>query len=185
MFFVSRNGFMTPDKQNIEIHDVYIRHRTELCRYLINKVNVSNDEAQDIVQAAFARVIEMDFGDIKNPRALLYKTSYNIAIDQKRHNGVRQRHVQAVVDSDAKVVEELSPDRIHDGKRQLGIVVKALWGMPKKRRSLLIMNRFDGLSYAEIARTVGLSETVVRKHVTKALVDCQKALQAQVGQNSK
>jgi DNA-directed RNA polymerase specialized sigma24 family protein len=83
------------------------------------------------------------------------------------------------------VVEELSPERIHDGKRQLGLVVKALWGMPKKRRRLLLMNRFDGQSYAQIARTVGLSETVVRKHVTKALLDCQKALQAQTNENSK
>lgn len=176
---------MTPEKERLEIHDVYIRHRTELCRYVMNKVNVSNDEAQDIVQAAFVRVIEMDFSEIKNPRALLYKTSYNIAIDQKRHSGVRQRHIQAVVDTDAKVVEELSPARIHDGNRQLRIVVEALWGMPKKRRKLLLMNRFDGLSYAEIARRVDLSETVVRKHVTKALIDCQKALQAQVGKNPK
>ena len=176
---------MTPEKDRLEIHEVYIRHRTELCRYVMNKVNVSNDEAQDIVQAAFARVIEMDFSEIKNPRALLYKTSYNIAIDHKRHSGVRQRHIQAVVDTDAKVVEELSPARIHDGNRQLRIVVEALWGMPKKRRKLLLMNRFDGLSYAEIARRVDLSETVVRKHVTKALIDCQKALQAQVGKNPK
>ena len=48
-----------------------------------------------------------------------------------------------------------------------------------------MMNRLDGMSYAHIARTVGLSETVVRKHVTKALLDCHKALQAQAGQNSK
>jgi RNA polymerase sigma-70 factor (ECF subfamily) len=176
---------MMPEKEHLEIHEVYIRHRTELCRYVINKVNVSSDEAQDIVQTAFARVIEMEFSEIKNPRALLYRTSYNIAIDQKRHSGVRQRHIQAVVDTDAKVVEELSPARIHDGRRQLTIVAKALWDMPKKRRKLLVMNRFDGLSYAEIARRVDLSETVVRKHVTKALIDCQKALQAQAGKNSK
>ena len=176
---------MALEKERLGIHEVYIRHRTELCRYVINKANVSNDEAQDIVQSAFARVIEMDFSEIKNPRALLYKTSYNIAIDQKRHSGVRQRHIQAVVDADAIVVEELSPARVHDGKRQLNIVVKALWAMPQRRRKLLMMNRFDGLSYAEIARTVGLSETVVRKHVTKALVDCQRALQARAGKNSK
>ena len=97
---------------------------------------------------------------------------------------MRQRHAQAVVDS-GTAVEELSPDRIHDGKRQLGLVVKALWAMPKKRRKLLMMSRFDGLSYAQIARTVGLSETVVRKHVTKALLDCQKALQVQMDQDSK
>jgi RNA polymerase sigma-70 factor (ECF subfamily) len=175
---------MTPESQKPEMHDVYIRHQQELCRYIIRKVNVSNDEAQDIVQAAFTRMIEMNLSEIKNPRALLYKTSYNMAIDFKRHGGVRQRHAQAVVDSGA-VVEELSPDRIHDGKRQLGLVVKALWDMPKKRRKLLMMSRFDGLSYAQIARTVGLSETVVRKHVAKALLDCQKALQVQAGQDSK
>ena len=44
-----------------------------------------------IVQEAFARLIEMDLKDVQNPRALLYKTSYNIAIDQKRHGGVCQR----------------------------------------------------------------------------------------------
>ena len=48
-----------------------------------------------------------------------------------------------------------------------------------------MMNRFDGMSYAQIARTVGLSETVVRKHVAKALVDCQKALQTQMDQGVK
>jgi RNA polymerase sigma-70 factor (ECF subfamily) len=46
------------------------------------------------------------------------------------------------------------------------------------------MHRFDGLSYAQISRMVGLSETVVRKHVAKALLDCQKALQVKTEQNS-
>jgi RNA polymerase sigma-70 factor (ECF subfamily) len=175
---------MTANSQKLEMHDVYNCHHKELCRYIIHKVNVSSDEAQDIVQEAFARLIEMDLKDVQNPRALLYKTSYNIAIDQKRHGGVCQRHVNAVFDAGA-VVEELSPDRINDGKRKMSLVVKALWAMPKKRRRLMLMNRFDGLSYAQISRTVGLSETVVRKHVKKALLDCQKALQAQMDQNSK
>ena len=48
---------MTPDSRKLEMHDVYIRHHTELCRYVVNKANVSTDEAQDIVQAAFTRVI--------------------------------------------------------------------------------------------------------------------------------
>ncbi len=38
------------------------------------------------------------------------------------------------------------------------------------------MHRFDNLSYAEIARSLDLSESVVRKHISKALADCQKAL---------
>ncbi|MCS5592976.1 MAG: hypothetical protein NZ730_00205, partial [Porticoccaceae bacterium] len=118
------------DHQNLEMHDVYICHRKELRLYVISKVNVNQDEAEDIVQAAFTRLIEMDSKEIKNPRALLYKLSYNLAIDYKRHGGVIQRHVQTVGDSGAKVVDELSPERVYDGERQMGLIVKTLWDMP-------------------------------------------------------
>ena len=79
----------------------------------------------------------------------------------------------------AITLQALGPEREVEGKQRLGIISRALWGMPKKRRQLLMMSRFDGLSYAEIARQVGLSETVVRKHISNALADCHKALQAQ------
>ena len=81
---------------------------------------------------------------IKNPRALLYKTSYNIAIDLKRHGSVRQKHIDSVVDLESTAVEELGPERVVEGNRQLEILAKALWAMPKKRRKLVLMNRFDG-----------------------------------------
>ena len=163
------------------MHDIYIRYRSELCQYVIRKVGVSQIEAEDVVQNAFARIAEIDFHSIQNHRAFLYKTSYNIAIDLKRHGQVRQKHVEQVTSHDLPTVEELGPERIFEGSRQLGIITGALWGMPKKRRQLLMMSRFEGLSYAEIARRVGLSETVVRKHISKALADCQKALQADCG----
>lgn len=164
------------DQQMPSLNDVYTEYRSELCSYVVNKFQVSRDEAEDIVHTAFARVIEIKDQSIKNPRALLYKTSYNIAIDRKRHGVVCQKHVDSVIASKS-AVEELGPERIFEGDRQLSIVAKAMWQMPEKRRKLLIMSRFDGLSYAQIARRVGLSETSVRKHVSKGLVDCQKALQ--------
>ena len=73
-------------------------------------------------------------------------------------------------------VDELEPERIVDGQHDLRVVGQALRQMPPKRRKILIMSRFDGLSYAEIARREGLSETVVRKHIGKALRDCQRAM---------
>jgi len=165
------------DRQLSRMHDIYVQHRSELCCSVVNKFQVTRDEAEDIVQAAFARVVAIEDSSIKNPRALLYKTSYNIAIDLKRRGTVRQRHIDSVIDSEATAVEELGPERVFEGNRQLHILAKALWGMPKKRRKLFAMNRFDGFSYAEIARRVGLSETSVRKHISKGLMECQRALQ--------
>jgi len=51
-----------------------------------------------------------------------------------------------------------------------------MWDMPVKRRRMLVLNRFDGLTYAEISRQSGLSQSAVKKHVMKALTDFNKAL---------
>ena len=162
------------------VRDIYLQYREELCRYIVNKCGVKFGEAEDIVHTAFTRFVGMESPfAIENPRAFLYTTSYNIAVDLKRHAQVQDRYSQAIVNNDAEIIEAVGPEREVEGKQRLGIISKALWGMPKKRRQLLLMSRFDGLSYAEIARQVGLSETVVRKHISNALADCHKALQAQ------
>jgi RNA polymerase sigma-70 factor (ECF subfamily) len=174
-----RTDMSTVNKEDY-VRDIYLQHREELCRHIVNKCGVKSSEAEDIVHSAFVRFVGMESPfSVENPRAFLFTTSYNIAIDVKRHNQVQNRYEQAVVDNDAEIVEALGPEREVEGKQRLGIISRALWGMPKKRRQLLMMSRFDGLSYAEIARQVGLSETVVRKHVSNALADCHKALQAQ------
>ena len=174
-----RTDIVSTNYKEDYVRDIYLQHREELCRYLVNKCSLKFSEAEDIVQSAFARFVDIDDPQsIQNPRAFLYTTSYNIAIDIKRHNQVQQKYAQAVVDNDAEIVEELGPEREVESRQRLGLISRALWGMPSKRRQLLMMSRFDGLSYAEIARQVGLSETVVRKHISNALADCQKALQA-------
>lgn len=174
-----RTDTLSTNNNDDYVRDIYLQHRDELCRYITNKCGVKFSEAEDIVQSAFMRFVGMESpGSVENPRAFLYTTSYNIAIDLKRHSQVQQRYSQAVVDNDAEIVEALGPEREVESKQRLSIISRALWGMPKKRRQLLMMSRFDGLSYAEIARQVGLSETVVRKHISNALADCHKALQA-------
>ncbi len=158
------------------IEDVYARYYEELCRGTIKKFKMSRFEVEDVVQTAFIRYAEVTVV-IDNPRAFLYRACSNIAIDQIRRRQVQSNYTQSVVDSDAESVEEMGPERVADGRQRMGIISRALWGMPNKRRQLLVMSRFDGLSYAEIGRRVNISEAAVRKHVANALADCQQALQ--------
>lgn len=160
------------------LRSTYVRYRTELCHYVIKSAGTSVTEAEDVVQSAFAKYAELDMDRINNHRAFLYKTCYNLAIDHKRKCAVRQKHEGQYSLDDAENDSAPNPERIVEGSRKLSIISKAMWNMPSKRRQLLMMSRFDGLTYAEIARKVNLSETVVRKHIAKALVDCQKALQS-------
>jgi len=159
---------------------LYVQHKDELCRYVIVKCRLSASEAEDVVQSAFARFVGMNapFG-VDNPRAFLFTACYNLAIDTIRRKQVQDKYARPLQDDDAETLETTGPERELESKQRLGILSRVLWGMPQKRRQLLMMSRFDGLTYAEIGRRVGISEAAVRKHVANALADCHKALQLQ------
>ncbi len=163
--------------------DYYCEHHPELCRYATNKFGLGEAEAEDLVQLAFARFApQFETMEVENVRAFLYRTVNNAAIDQLRRNQVRRNFAQAVQGDPEREVDSLSPERAVAGRQLLGLISRVLWSMPHKRRRLLLMNRVDGLSYAEIARREGLSATVVKKHVAKALAACQAELRANDGE---
>lgn len=171
---------MVTEKPDLEHH--YLQYRRELCRYASQKFGMAYSEAEDIVQVAFTKLAvnqQSSIDGIENVRAFLYRTVHNACIDLARRRTVRDSYAvnqQAQGDLD---VDARTPERVVLGQQFLNMINRALWAMPGKRRKLLLMNRIDGLSYAEIARRENLSETVVRKHVSKALADCQKAVRHQ------
>jgi len=173
------NSVMVEDETNLESH--YQKYQRELCRYAVNKFGLGFSEAEDVVQAAFTKLAvhqQSSSEIIENIRAFLYRSVHNACIDQARRKTVRDNYVasqqaQGDLDTDFR-----SPERVVLSCQFIQMVNHALWAMPGKRRKLLLMNRIEGLSYAEIARREGLSETVVRKHVSKALADCQKAMRS-------
>lgn len=165
--------------------DYYREYQQELCRYATSKFGLGAAEAEDVVQAAFARfaqLAEADKAEVENVRAFLYRTVNNASIDQLRRNQVRRSFAQSLEGDPEREIDNAGPERIAVGRQLLGVISRTLWKMPHKRRRLLLMNRVDGLSYAEIARREGLSATVVKKHVAKALAACQAELRANGGE---
>ena len=96
---------MSKAAQAHRIREAYLHYNEELCRSVIKKFNVSRSEAEDVVQTAFARYTESAVS-VENPRAFLYKTCTNIAIDQIRRRQVQQSYAQSVVEGGAESVEE-------------------------------------------------------------------------------
>ncbi|MCX2802469.1 RNA polymerase sigma factor [Microbulbifer thermotolerans] len=167
---------------NKALGDYYREHHRELCRYATHKFGLSEMEAEDVVQSAFARFAPLhDTAEMENARAFLYRAVNNASIDLLRRNQVRSNFAQSALEDPEREIDAVSPERIATGRQLLKLISRALWGMPQKRRRLLLMNRVDGLSYAEIARREGLSATVVKKHVAKALAACQAELRANGG----
>ena len=153
-------------------------HWRDLCRYLAATFGQGPPEPEDIAQIAFARVAaHSDFRAIENPKAFLWRTAQNIAVSEKRSQAARRtepRDVDGV--AAAQQGDEVTPERLLAAREQIAAIVAALDAMPAKRRRMLVLNRIDGLSFAEIARRTGLSQTAVKKHVARAMIDLDAAL---------
>ena len=164
----------------------YAELNVEIASYLMRKLSLSREAAEDLVQGVFESALRMGaqkLSEIKNARAFLYRSAYNAGVDYCRHAQVGQRHVDDACIDSQKHIEGVDPFRNVSVRQELDVLVSALNNMPKKRQKLVIMNRVQGHSYAEISRQLSLSETVVRKHVNRALSDLLTVLRVRTGES--
>lgn len=159
--------------------DLYRRHWAELCRYVGHRFGAGPPEPEDVTQAAFAQFAALaNPGEIENPRAFLFRTAHNIAIHQLRRQSTSKRFAR---DTLVATSDEMDGHRVLEGKERFQIIEATIRAMDEKRRHMLILNRIHGLSYAEIARRTGVSQTHVKRLIAEAVVKCHAALRRAEG----
>ena len=129
--------------------------------------------AEDVVHDAYVRVLERS-GDepIAQPRAFLYRTALNLVIDGHRRSSLRQAEPLEVLDSEERFYSP-SPQLLMDHDQRLAMIQKALAELPAACRECFLMRKIEGLSHPEIAERLGVSRSVVEKHIVNAMKHCR------------
>jgi RNA polymerase sigma factor (sigma-70 family) len=151
---------------------VYREHRRDLCAYVRRKFGAGPPEPEDVVQAAFTRFAALDnCREIPNPRAYLMLTARNLVIDAHRHGarGASAERQLAVIEEN---VHEFSAEDVLSSREELTRLAAIVSGLKPKERVALLMHRIDGLSYAEIARRMRVSEPGARLLVKRGMRKC-------------
>ncbi len=159
-----------------QLSDLYLVHWQGLCGYVRAQFGPGPPEPEDIAQSAFIRYAAADPAKIDNPRAFLYATARNLVIDHHRRERTVSAHEQVARAAADENVYELSPENVLLQAERFRILAQALERMPLKRRRLVLLNRFEGLSYAQIGEQFGMSAENVRKHIERTLAECLRAL---------
>jgi len=71
---------------------------------------------------------------------------------------------------------ELGPDRTLERRENELRVQRALQALTPEQREAILLSRYQGLSYAEIAQIAGCSEGAVKTRVFRAMETLKKAL---------
>ena len=145
------------------------RFRGPLKSYFRKRV-YGAEEAEDLVQDVFCRIAAQGDADrMENPEAYIFQIAANLLRDRARRESTRSSAMREIGHRTEDFVEELSPERVLQGKQGLADLDRALTELPARTRIIFVLHRFEELKYSEIARRLDISVSSVEKHMMDAI----------------
>lgn len=144
------------------------------------------ETAEDLTQDVFLRVYKAAYSYQPQSKfqTWLYTIAKNLSFNELR------RHKRKMVSIDAPIVSSTGDDmprQIADEKAETGFdilskielaqeVRKAIEQLPENQRVVVILFRYDKLSYEQIANTMGMSVSAIKSLLTRARLNLRKSL---------
>lgn len=155
---------------------LYLSERGSLLRRLARR-GLTTQEAGDAVQESFLRLMRTPQPDIRDARAYLHRTAESVLIDGWRG----ERRAAAVIDRHAEIDDNRpdqapSPEMGLISAQERSALNAAIAALSPRSREVLLLHRFEGLSYAEIADRLGISRNTVMVHLANAMTALRRRL---------
>ena len=144
----------------------------ELVSFLSARLG-SRQAAEDVAHDAYLRVLERTgTQQIEHPRAFLYRTALNLVIDRHRRHLLRQSEPLEVLDLDERW-HSPAPTQNMQLDQRLALMQKALDELSQPCRDSFLLRKLEGLSHQQIAEHLGISRSLVEKHIVNAMKHCR------------
>lgn len=152
------------------------RYHRELLNFLSRQVR-DRDTAADLAQESFVRVLAAQSSGqaVLDTRALLYRTARNLVIDQHRRTEVRRHDDLEALPEDQHppAPQHLQPEEALASQQVVRAYVATIDALPPRCREAFVLHIFEELSHAQIAQHMGISVSMVEKHMVRGMVACK------------
>lgn len=161
--------------------ELYKNKGFAICYGLLGNV----EDAKDILQEAFIKVYLniKGFKEEAKFSTWFYRVAVNCSLDFLRRRKVRSKVLQpAVVDEEGKEkeVEDMryEPRRVILNQELAANLDKCIAELPKMQKLCFVLKHQNGLSNAEISRTLSCSISTVKVHLFRAVNNLRDRLSA-------
>lgn len=130
----------------------------------------SPDDADDIVQEAFARLAAYTRAhEVRSEEAFLVNAALNISRDQGRR---RQKSPFDPADIDLESIADggPQPDEVVRARERLRRAAAGLEQLNPRTRRILLAQRLDGMTSVQIAAREGMSVAAIEKQVARGML---------------
>lgn len=154
------------------------RHYRELLNFLAGLVG-DRHAAADLAQESYARVLGLQHGGqaVLDGRALLYRTARNLVVDRHRRAALRRHEAldELAEEEHPSAPPQSRPDEALASRQDVQACLAAIEALPPRCREAFVLHVFDELSQAQVAERMGISVSMVEKHVARGLLACRAA----------
>lgn len=134
------------------------------------------EDGEDAAQDAVLNLLENGVGAIDDTRAYLARSASNRMVDQhRRRRIVDWLPLEALHESEHPVVPDAQAALYT--QELLDALMAALRELPPSCQQAYVLHRLEGWTHAEIAQEMGVSRSMVEKHMNRALLHIQERLQ--------
>ncbi len=172
---------MSPAEQARWFSEFVQPHEPALRAFLAKRF-ASLPDHDDVVQETYIRIFRITDPDrLIRPKAFLFTTARNVAIDLIRRRSARPHESLSgsediielpLLDVPPTVVETL------DRRQRRETLTAALSALPDRCRAVMLLRYLDGCSGPEISAQLGISLGTVKGHLLKGTRDCARFFEA-------
>lgn len=186
---ISERRIMPPSNLDTQLFDQFLagddrafaelfdRHHHRLYLYCLKLVG-SSDQAEDIVQEVWERVIRMRNNPqhVLNPTGFLLRITRNLSLNHLRDS-------QKLTPIDDVQEHNLPTVQLREKSELEELVVICLNKLPLEMREVLILYTYSGYRFDEIAEMMGKSVDAVRMRASRARAQLRTMILSMTEQN--
>jgi RNA polymerase sigma-70 factor (ECF subfamily) len=127
----------------------------------------------DIIQEAYVRVWQAKLeGELRSPKAFLFATARNLALDYlRRHHvtrtdGLVENELANVLDDGDTIPETVSRNQ------ELALLTEAIQTLPERCRQIFTLRAVYGMTQREIGEKLGISDRTVAAQLAIGVAKC-------------
>jgi RNA polymerase sigma factor (sigma-70 family) len=158
-----------PQTRASALSSLFREHNRTLVRFINARLR-NEQEANEIAQEAYVKMLQLDRcpGTASFMRHYLFRVAENLAVDRIRQRYSRSRLDQLTSIDD--LFQEALAERTVLAGQELALLRAAVAELPEKYREAFRLIKLEDKSFPQAADLMRLSERMVRKYITRALL---------------
>jgi RNA polymerase sigma-70 factor (ECF subfamily) len=169
-----RNEMAGTASDSAQLESLYQRFRSPLERFFRKRVR-ERHEIDDMVHEVFSRLSDKR-GTVQEPEAYIFQIAANLLRDRARRSIFRKSANAQYIEENRDSFDVITPERVLLGKQRVAELKLALAELPERTRFVLLLQRYEGMKYREIAERLGISVSSVEKHMMKAIAHISRRM---------